>query len=343
MSDQTTTDAVVLRLTCGGETLFTSGRPWLHPLLDLTAFLVGRTVPLADCLLYDKIIGRAAALMIVRLGIGEVHTDLISRRAIPVFEEHGVRWQGRTVVDRIDCQTEDLLADEHDPQIAYRVIRARGIAARAQADPEHCAVRLEALHVVRGETPVLTGIDLRVGFGEKVLVTGANGAGKTTLLKTILGTIAPSSGRVVVAEAEGRERRVGYVNQESVPVSFPVSSWEVVAMGVAVVRATGAQRRTRVREAMAATGTTALAARVYGTLSGGEKQRIAIARCLAQQARILLLDEPTASLDGEGKRTLVSLVERLADDEGITVIMVTHEADAMDRSGWRHVEIGASR
>ena len=162
------------------------------------------------------------------------------------------------------------------------------------------------------------------------------------MLKTILGTVTPDAGRIVFPTAHARAGSIGYVNQESVPVSFPVSAREVVAIGVAAVHASREERQTRIREAMQATGSEALSRRMYATLSGGEKQRIAIARCLAQQAQLLLLDEPTASLDADGKRDIVALLEYLADEQGITVILVTHEFDSMDRSGWRHVALETS-
>lgn len=342
MSEQTASRQPVLCLSRGQETLFSSTRPWLHPILDLTEFLSHESVDLSGCTLYDKIIGRAAALLIVRLGIRSVQTDVISRRAIPVFEGYGVVWQGGETVERIDCRTEEILADEYNPDTAFRIIRARAIAARTASDPDSCALRVEGVRVVRGEKLVLDDFNLRVGLGEKLLITGANGAGKTSLLKTILGTVTPDAGRIVFSTAHTRAGRIGYVNQESVPVSFPVSAREVVAIGVAAVHASREERQTRIREAMQATGSEALSRRMYATLSGGEKQRIAIARCLAQQAQLLLLDEPTASLDADGKRDIVALLEYLADEQGITVILVTHEFDSMDRSGWRHVALETS-
>lgn len=334
--------AVVLRLAQNGATIFTSSRPWLHPLLDLTRFLAERAdrgEGAVDFELYDKIVGRAAALLIVRLGIGTLCTEVMSRRAVPVLDAHQVAWRATTLVDRIDCRTEDLLADAVDPDAAYRLIRARAIAAQAKSDPTRCVLAMQDVSVVRGEHAVLRNVHLSVGRGEKLLITGANGAGKTSLLKAILGTV-PTAGGAVQGAADGdRATRIGYVNQESVPVTFPISAREVVAIGVAAVHASRNEKRRRMREAMQTTRCAALADRMYGTLSGGEKQRVAIARCLAQGARLLLLDEPTASLDAAGKRELVALVERLADEQEITVVMVTHEFDAMDRTGWRQVAI----
>ncbi|TVQ28509.1 MAG: DUF1893 domain-containing protein [Spirochaetaceae bacterium] len=331
-------DATVLRLSRSGTVVFASSRPWLHPLLDLTRFLETTGETTADCELYDKIVGRAAALLMVRLGIRSLRTGIMSERAIPVLEANGVTWHADARVERIDCLTEDILANETDSDTAYRIIRARARAAAAR-DPAQCALILENVNLTRGGQSVLQDVNLRVGRGEKILITGANGAGKTTLLKTILGSLSPMTGSVQVSADHTGESRTGYVNQESVSVSFPISAQEVVAIGVAAARASRGEKEQRVHDAMAVTRCTPLATRMYATLSGGEKQRVAIARCLAQNARVLLLDEPTASLDTDGKRELVSLVERLADDQEITVIMVTHEFDTMDRSGWRHLVI----
>ncbi|MEX2445008.1 MAG: DUF1893 domain-containing protein [Alkalispirochaeta sp.] len=329
----------MLQLSRDGSRLFTSGRPWLHPLLELTRFLAEAGENTEGCELYDKIVGRAAALLIVRLGIGSVRTDLISRRAIPVFDAHQVAWRSADVVDRIACRTEELLAGEDDPDVAYRMIRARAIAAEAAASPERCALRVDGVRVVRGDQTILHDVTLHVGRGEKLLITGSNGAGKTTLLKTILGTLPPVAGSVQVPGVTDRAVRLGYVNQESVAVTFPISAREVVAIGVALAGRGRRWKRRRVEDAMQAARCSVLADRMYDSLSGGEKQRVAIARCLAQGAGVLLLDEPTASLDAEGKREFVSLLERLAEERDMTVVMVTHEFDAMDRSGWRHVTI----
>lgn len=333
---------VVLRLTCGGEDLFTSTRPWLHPLLDASRFLAlahHHRRDLTDCTLYDKVVGRAAALLIVRLGIRVVHTDTISRRAIPVFESHQVVWRAGTVVDRIDCRTEELLAEETDAERAYQLVRARALAAQADADPAFRALDLRNVTISRGERMVLHNVNLFAGRGEKVLITGANGSGKTSLLKAIIGTVPCTGGGITVARDGRYAPRIGYVNQESVAVTFPMSAREVVEIGVAAVGVPRREKAQRIHDAMAATRCDALARRVYGTLSGGEKQRVAIARCLARGAQLLLLYEPTASLDAHGKAELVSLVEQLADTQEITVLMVTHEFDRMDRSGWRHLVI----
>ncbi|TVQ29110.1 MAG: DUF1893 domain-containing protein [Spirochaetaceae bacterium] len=352
-------DSVVLRLTRDGRDLFTSSRKWLHPLLDLTDHLDTSGSSGEGCELYDKIVGRAAALLIVRLCVTTLRTDILSRRAIPVLDAHGVSWSAATVVDRIDCQTEESLACVDDPEYALAEIRARAARAEAaRANPaaapptasapavdRDVAVDIVDATVRREAATILESVSLRVDRGERVLITGVNGAGKTTLLRAIVGVQPLDSGSVTVAGigAPRANRRVGYVNQQSVHVEFPISVREVVEIGLCTERVSGTERRQRVAAAMADTGIAHLASRLYATLSGGEKQRTAIARCLCQRPEVLLLDEPTASLDAAGKREFIALIERLNSDTGITVLLVTHEIDTIARFGWRHLVIDGGR
>ncbi len=335
--------AVVLRLTREEKELFSSNKPWLYPLLDLTEHLARTRETVGDCTLYDKIIGRAAALLIVRLGIRTVRTDVLSSRAVSVFDTFHVSYSATSIVERIDCRTEDILADVTDPEAAYRIIRARSLAAQASASPERQAVVIENADIKRGENTVLRGVSITIGRGERILITGANGAGKTTLMKAVLGIVPVAGGSVSVLGApvgkrtNRRTTRIGYVNQESVRVDFPISAYEVVAIGVATARISREEKRRRIRDAMEATRCGTLSRRLYGTLSGGEKQRVAIARCLSQNPEIVLLDEPTASLDAEGKKEFIALLEQLSAMTEITVVLVTHEFDGMDRTGWRHL------
>lgn len=337
------TRAIVLRLARGESEVFSSNKPWLYPLLDLTEHLARTRETAGNCTLYDKIIGRAAALLIVRLGIRTVRTDVLSARAVSVFDTFHVSYSATSIVERIDCRTEDILADITDPEAAYRIIRARALAAQASASPERRAIVMENTDIRRGENTVLRDVSITIGRGERILITGANGAGKTTLMKAILGIVPIAGGSVrVLGEPVGRRsgRRatgIGYVNQESVRVDFPISAYEVAAIGVATARVSREEKRRRIRGAMEATRCGALSRRLYGTLSGGEKQRVAIARCLSQKPEILLLDEPTASLDAEGKKEFIALLEQLSEMTEITIVLVTHESDGMDRTGWRHL------
>jgi len=216
-------------------------------------------------------------------------------------------------------------------------------------DPLRDLVIARSLVASRGGRQVLGPLDLLLRRGEGLLVAGSNGSGKTTLLLVLLGLIAPSAGSVrVLGQPLGsrgwkRKRRgVGYVNQESVQTTLPISAWEVAEIGVAGSREPRAERRERVEAAMRSAGCLHLAGRAYRTLSGGEKQRVAVARCLAQGAELLLLDEPTASLDPQAKRELSELLASFVAG-GLGILTVTHELTCLAATGWPVLSLEAGR
>jgi ABC-type Mn2+/Zn2+ transport system ATPase subunit len=211
-------------------------------------------------------------------------------------------------------------------------------------------IRVENLHVARDGVDILHGLSLTVGCTERLIIAGPNGAGKTTFLKVLLGLLPKASGRVLVfgCEVGSREwsrgrHRLGYVNQESIQVDFPVSGREVVEIGVCTLPLGSAERRKRIDQAMTAVGCTHLQGRMYARLSGGEKQKLSLARCLCQDPRILLLDEPTSSLDPGSRQELMEMLTDLNVRRGITVVMVSHDAHVLAQAGWRieRMEAGA--
>jgi hypothetical protein len=123
---------VSLELLENGVRVFSSRGKWLHPLLDLEEFLAHRNPAREDLSLRDKIVGRAAALLIVRLGIPEVHAGILSRPAEAIFRERGVRYTFDSLVERIACRTEELLSDVTDPEAAHVLVVARARAARSR-------------------------------------------------------------------------------------------------------------------------------------------------------------------------------------------------------------------
>ena len=156
-------------------------------------------------------------------------------------------------------------------------------------------------------TPVLTSVDLALRPGQLLLVVGPNGSGKTTLVRILAGVLAARSGEIELAERplstySRREvaRRLAVVPQEML-VPFPYRVREMVAMGRApflgALGREGPRDREVVEAALASLGLTPLAERIFLTLSGGEKQRVVLARALAQESPLLLLDEPTAHMD----------------------------------------------
>ena len=116
---------LTLRLYAGDEVIFSSDRHWLHPLFDLEAFFAQSGQDPARTRLVDRITGRAAAFLVARLGIPELHSQLLSRRAIPVLEHYGIHYQCDELVDQISCATEELLADTQDLEVAWSLLQER--------------------------------------------------------------------------------------------------------------------------------------------------------------------------------------------------------------------------
>ena len=187
----------------------------------------------------------------------------------------------------------------------------------------------------RGAIRVLDEVSLSVNRQAVVGLIGPNGTGKTTLLRIVAGRLKPLAGRVLVDGLDASRltrhelaRRIASVPQETQPV-FDFTALDVVLMGryphLGAFELERPADLAIAREAMAATGTGALEARPFGSLSGGEKQRVVIASALAQEAPLLLLDEPTASLDLR-YQVEISVLLRVANrTRGVTMDLSTHD------------------
>ena len=177
---------------------------------------------------------------------------------------------------------------------------------------------------------VLEDITLTVQEGDFIGVVGPNGSGKTTLLKIILGLIHPLRGKVqVFGRTPERGRHfVGYVPQHAeLDTSFPISVMDVVLIGrLGQAPMIGRYRksdRQAAEEAMQGTEISDLRSRRFGTLSGGQKQRVLMARALVGKPELLLLDEPTASIDGRVEQDIYHLLKKL--NETVTIVLVSHD------------------
>jgi iron complex transport system ATP-binding protein len=198
---------------------------------------------------------------------------------------------------------------------------------------------LEAAHAAfsyeRAAAPALNDASMIVPRGAIVGLLGPNGSGKTTLLRLLAGTLTPSSGDIRLDGAplsalSRRQiaRRIAVVPQET-HAAFDFSAIEIVLMGryphLGAFELEGIDDLAIAREALAATGTAALETRRFTALSGGEKQRVVIAGALAQRPDILLLDEPTASLDLGFQLEIASLLADLNRTRGVTMVVSTHD------------------
>jgi len=186
-----------------------------------------------------------------------------------------------------------------------------------------------------GAARVVDDISLTIAPGAMVGILGPNGSGKTTMLKILGGMLQPSTGRV---QLDGRRlagwsrrqlaRQIAVVPQET-HATLDFTVLDIVLMGryahLGPFTLEGAADLEIAREALAATGTADLETRPFATLSGGEKQRVVIASALAQASDLLLLDEPTASLDLGYQLEIASLLRRLSRDRGTTMVVCTHD------------------
>jgi ABC-type Mn2+/Zn2+ transport system ATPase subunit len=196
-------------------------------------------------------------------------------------------------------------------------------------------ISADHLCVGYGKNPVVEGVMLDMHPGELLVLIGTNGSGKSTLLKTLAGLIHPVHGDLYVLGQHAGQlpTRVAYLPQH--PVSshtLPLQVRDVVTMGrfahLGLFRRTSSSDRAIVSSAMQRTGIDAQANKPIRDLSGGQQQRTHLAQVLAREAEILLLDEPTAGLDINGRKLVAELIaaERA---RGVTVVMATHElADA---------------
>ncbi|TRO45631.1 metal ABC transporter ATP-binding protein [Candidatus Bathyarchaeota archaeon] len=185
-------------------------------------------------------------------------------------------------------------------------------------------LRVDDLTVSYNGSHALEGVSLAVHEGEQVAVVGPNGAGKSTFFKALVGLIPRLSGTI---STEGAE--VAYVPQRSgVDWSFPVTVNDVVMMGrigkMGWLRWHGPRDREIVQRSLAQVGMTRQANRQIGELSGGQQQRVFIARALAQEARILLMDEPFSGVDAAAQEAILDLLHTLPR-QGVTVLVSTHD------------------
>jgi cobalt/nickel transport system ATP-binding protein len=233
------------------------------------------------------------------------------------------------------------------------MIDPRAITPEPPASAEPLFVLSGVRYRYGGRQLALDGIDLRIERGERVALLGANGSGKSTLLKLLDGIISPSAGtmralgRDVAAVADGVDafrfhREVGLVFQDPDIQLFSATVFDDVAFGPLQLGLSQAEVRAVSDDALRQMEISHLADRAPFELSGGEKKRAAIASVLSLQPEVLLLDEPTASLDPRTKWVLVNLIRQLGEG-GKTLVTATHELDIVPLIADRVVVIGENR
>ncbi len=193
------------------------------------------------------------------------------------------------------------------------------------------AVSFDAVSFAYSGEPVLDAASLLIPAGEFALLTGENGAGKSTMLRLILHEVSVMSGCVSVfgkpVSSRTGWRDIGYLAQRASNPNFPASATEVVEMNLPYGRARLSHRAARdaAAQALSEVGMSHCAGRLISGLSGGQLQRVMLARALVSHPRLLLLDEPTGGLDAVSRRALYGTLGKLNERDGVTILMVTHD------------------
>lgn len=188
----------------------------------------------------------------------------------------------------------------------------------------------------------LDGVHLSIEEGDYISLMGASGSGKSTLLNLVAGIDQVTSGEIIVAEtditklsrgklADWRAAHIGYIFQTHnlIPV---LTAYENVEMPLLLLPMSAAERRKRVEIALQAVDLTARANHYPRQMSGGQEQRVGVARAIVANPTVVVADEPTGSLDDETTEQILELLSRVNAELGMTLLMVTHDADAGERA-----------
>jgi zinc transport system ATP-binding protein len=193
---------------------------------------------------------------------------------------------------------------------------------------------------------VIRDLNCSIRRGDYFFITGENGSGKSTLLKGLLRLINPLQGNIVF-DAEMKKTEIGYLSQQdAAEKDFPAGAYEVVlsgnigAMGLRPFYS-GKEKR-RAEENMARLGITGLKNRCYRELSGGQKRRVLLARSLCAAQKLLVLDEPLAGLDPVVTEEVYGILKKINEETGITIIMVSHNIDAVKKYASKILNFGRS-
>lgn len=190
-------------------------------------------------------------------------------------------------------------------------------------------VSLSGLKLSYGQTVAVPDLDLEIRKGELIALLGPSGCGKTTTMRAIAGLLSPTSGKIVIDGADvtrtpANKRGIGLVFQSY--ALFPhLSAFENVAFGLRLRKLPEAQVRAKTEVGMATVGLTGFEARKPSEMSGGQQQRLALARSLVMEPKVLLLDEPLSNLDARLRLEMRNELQRVQKDTGITMVFVTHD------------------
>ena len=188
-----------------------------------------------------------------------------------------------------------------------------------------------------GDNTVISGADFAIESGDFVCIVGANGSGKSTLVRGTLGLIKPLKGEIIFGEGL-KQQEIGYLPQETrVDANFPATVEEIVlsgCLGHMKLRPFYCHsEKAHVNRSLAALGIEGLKKKSFASLSGGQKQKVLLARSLSATKKLLILDEPSNNLDYKSRKAFYASLKKLNAEQGLTIIMITHDLDADDLIG----------
>lgn len=212
------------------------------------------------------------------------------------------------------------------------------------------AIQLSALSVTVGGKTLLGPVDLSIQTGEHVVILGPSGCGKTTLLRVIAGLAKPSAGTLTMdgqVASEGsriqlpaEKRRIGMLFQDG--ALWPhMTAQKTLEFVLAHAGVSGSERKARMQELLALVELSGYEKRKPATLSGGEAQRLALARALASDPAVLLLDEPLGPLDAELRHSLLKRINEIQRQKGLTLLHVTHDPEESEHYADRTLRMDA--
>lgn len=323
--------------------IFSNSGKWLMPLFALEDFLKTYDGDKSVLCAHDTAIGKAAAVLMIRLGIKYIHANLASRLAENYINELNsnsndesaqISFSYDSIVDRLLCATENELENLNNIDEMYSSLRLRSKLVQG------VEVKITNLHSDFGS---LENINLTLPAGGRLMVTGENGTGKTTLLRLIAGIYKSPKGTILIDGKNPNELpkyTIGYIPQQTDDVQFSLSVKEIVSLGLPPKTK---DKNEIIKKALTRTSSLSLIDRSFSTLSGGEKQKVSMARCLAQNAKLLLLDEPTAALDSENRKMVTDILHSLTVTEIPTIIVVTHDKELSELNGWTKLKLGGNK
>lgn len=192
----------------------------------------------------------------------------------------------------------------------------------------------------RGEV-VLPSVNLLIEEGDFIGIVGPNGAGKTTLLRAIAGILKPMKGEIIIHKPD---LSLGYVPQRSIlEETYPLTAMEIVCMGlykkVGILRSVK-RFKGEAKEALRIVGLEGMEDKLYRELSGGQKQKVLLARALVSEPEILLLDEPITDLDVASQKNMLDFLSKLNKEKGMTILLVSHLLDVVAERAEKIVMLG---